>query len=461
MQIAVIGAGYVGLTTASCLAEIGHRVVCVDNDLRKVSLLESGRLPFYEPYLAAMVERNRGKQRLEFTSLTEIAVDQCETIFICVGTPPRDNGEADVSAIERVARIIAERACGFRLVVEKSTVPVRTGRQLQKHLAIYKNNPQFESEVASNPEFLREGSAVEDFLHPDRIVVGAESSRAVERLEEIYRPVTDQTFVCPVHPTCQPRKKVPMVVTDIESAEIIKHAANSFLAMKVSFVNLMADLCEAVGSDVEKVVEGLGLDRRIGSSFLRPGIGFGGFCFPKDLQAFVRIGEIFGCNFSLLKEVEKVNLGRVERFAKKVKDELWVVRGKKIAVWGLSFKPNTDDVRFAPSLAIIRHLLSEGAEIRAYDPRAMEKAKEELPEVEYYADPYDAVRGAHAILALTEWEEFRLIDLRRVRSLVARPIIFDGRNMFSKAVVTSHGFQYIGIGRATAAGMQASVNLVG
>jgi len=447
MEIAVIGAGYVGLTSAACLAEIGHRVVCADNDVQKLNLLQSGKMPFFEPHLEEMVKRNCEAGRLEFT-LPEEAIDRGRAIFICVGTPPMENGEADLSAIGRVARTIAERAVGHRLVIEKSTVPVQTGRQLQKHLALYRNGRDFSYDVVSNPEFLREGTSVEDFLHPDRIVVGTQATDAAELMKEIYRSVLDQTFACPVHPKCENRKRVPMVVTDIESAELIKHTANSFLAMKISFINMISDLCETVGADIDKIAEGIGLDPRIGPSFLSPGIGYGGFCFPKDLQAFVAIGEKFGCDFSLLQEVEKINLRRVEQFVQKTKEELWVLRGKKVGVWGLSFKPDTDDIRFAPSLTIIRRLLSEGVEIQAYDPEAMGKAKGELPEIQYCDDPYEAAKGTEAILALTEWKEFREVDLDRVRSLMVRPLIIDGRNMFSEERVISHGFDYVSVGRA-------------
>jgi len=455
MDIGVIGAGYVGLTTAACLAEIGHRVFCADNDPQKLDLLHKGDMPFFEPYLAGIVGRNRNEGRLEFTS-TEAAIDQGEAIFICVGTPPLDNGEADLSPIERVARTIAHQAAGYRLVIEKSTVPVQTGRQLQKHLSLYRANHQFQYDLASNPEFLREGSAIEDFFHPDRIVVGVENSMVGERLREIYRAVLDQSFACPVHATCQPRRSVPFVVTDINSAELIKHAANSFLAMKISFINMISDLCEAVRADVEKVAEGVGMDRRIGASFLRPGIGFGGFCFPKDLQAFVRIGTKFGCDFSLLKEVERINLNRVTHFVNKVKEELWVLRGKKLGIWGLAFKPNTDDIRFAPALAIARQLLAEGAEIQAYDPQAMSKAKSELSGVTFCQDPYEAATRAEAVLALTEWEEFQHVDLDRVRTLMVRPLIIDGRNMFSRETLTEHGFEYVDFGRRATGGKVAA-----
>jgi len=448
MSIAVIGAGYVGLITAAGLAQIGQHVICVDDDLRKIEILNSGAMPLYEPGLGELVQRNRQAKRLEFISQIEDAVANCQVIFICVGTPPLENGEADLSSVELVARRISQCARGYHLVIEKSTVPVQTGRRLQKHFAVYRSNSQFQCDVASNPEFLREGSGLEDFFHPDRIVVGVDSEKAAALLEEIYRPVLEQSFVCPIHENCQSRSRVPFVVTDINSAELIKHASNSFLAMKISFINMIADLCEAVGADVGKVAEAVGMDKRIGSSFLRPGVGFGGSCFPKDLQAFVRVGEEAGCDFSLLREVERINQRRVDLLINKIKHELWVVRGKRIGVWGLAFKPHTDDVRSSPALAVIRRLLAEGAQVRAYDPQAMQKAKAEIPEIEYCADAYAAAQDAEAVLALTEWEEFLRLDLRKVRQIMVRPLILDGRNMFSRATMAGFGFEYLDIGSA-------------
>ncbi len=451
MNVSVIGAGYVGLITAAGLAEIGHRVMAVDDDARKIEVLNSGGMPFYEPILGDLVKRNREAKRLEFNSKIEDAVTKCQVVFICVGTPPLESGEADLSSVELVARRISEHARGDLLVIEKSTVPVQTGRRLQKHFRIYGDNSQFQCDVASNPEFLREGSGVEDFFHPDRIVVGVDSERAAGLLEEIYRPVLEQSFACPVHENCSKRPPVPFVVTDINSAELIKHASNSFLAMKISFINMIADLCESVGADVGKVAEAVGMDKRIGGSFLRPGVGFGGSCFPKDLQAFVRVGQEAGCDFTLLREVERINQNRIDMFVRKIKDELWVVRGKRIGVWGLAFKPRTDDVRSSPSLAVIRRLLAEGAVVRAHDPKAMEKAKAELPEIEYCADAYAAAEGAEAVLILTEWEEFLRLDWRKVRQVMARPLILDGRNMFSCATMAGHGFEYVAIGSGSPA----------
>ena len=456
MKISIVGAGYVGLTTAACLAEIGHHVLCSDNDQGKLALLQGGKLPFYEPNLAQLVAKNHQSGRLEFGS-TELGIDRSEAIFICVGTPPLNNGEADLSAIQTVAREIAALARGYRLIVEKSTVPVQTARQIKRELALY-GSKELDYEVASNPEFLREGCALEDFFHPDRIVVGVESKRAEEQFREIYRPVLDQSFACPVHAECRSRVKPAFLVTDTNSSEIIKHASNSFLAMKISYINLIADLCEASGADVEKVAEGIGLDRRIGRAFLRPGIGFGGFCFPKDLQAFVRIAEKAGCDFSLLREVENVNLARVPKFIEKVRQELWVLRGKKIAIWGLAFKPNTDDIRFAPSLAVVKQLVDEGAHLQVYDPEAMPNAKRQLTGVTFCDDLYSAARGAEAILILTEWEQFQILDWERLGSLLHRKLIIDGRNMLSqsKEQMAAHGFEYVEIGRGSQASEPAA-----
>jgi UDPglucose 6-dehydrogenase len=445
MRISVIGAGYVGLTTAACLAQIGHEVFCGESDAEKLHKLQTGVMPLFEPYLEGVIRDARKAGRLTFGS-SEEAIDWGKAIFICVGTPPLPNGDADLSAIDGVARSIARRCEGYRLVVEKSTVPVQTGAQLRKHLAVYCSR-KLDYDVASNPEFLSEGSAVGDFLHPDRIVIGVESERAAGLLREIYEPIIQKRFVCPVHSNCSTPKEAKLLVTDTNSAELIKHASNSFLAMKISFINMVANLCEMVGADIGKVSQGMGLDLRIGNAFLNPGIGFGGFCFPKDVQAFIRIAEKSGCDFTLLKEVEKINQGRIAHFAEKVRKELWSIRGKKIAVWGLAFKPNTDDVRFAPSIPLVQTLLEEGAVVSAYDPEASEKAKELLPAITYCKNPYDAARSADAILIFTEWDEFRKIDWQRLASVVERRLIIDGRNMFNTCDMAAAGFQYVSIGR--------------
>ena len=445
MKLSVIGAGYVGLTTAACLAQIGHDVFCSESDLEKLAKLQNGGLPIFEPHLEDVIKAARQANRLRF-GCTEEAIAWGDAIFICVGTPPLSNGDADLHAIEAVARTIAKRASGYRLVIEKSTVPVQTGAQLRKHLSVRQTNG-LSYEVASNPEFLREGTSVGDFLHPDRIVIGVDSPRGAEMLREIYEPIIQQKFTCPLHSNCPKRNDPTFLVTDINSAELIKHASNSFLAMKISFINMVANLCEAVGADVTKVARGMGLDPRIGPAFLNPGIGFGGFCFPKDVQAFVRIAEKSGCDFSLLKEVERINQSRIEHFMEKIRKELWVVRGKKLAVWGLAFKPNTDDVRFAPSIALVQALTEEGAVVCAYDPEATANAKALLPDINYCADPYLAAQGTDAILVVTEWDEFRRLDWDRLRKMVESPLVFDGRNMLDAETVASHGFHYIGVGQ--------------
>jgi UDPglucose 6-dehydrogenase len=445
MKISVIGAGYVGLTTGACLAQIGHDVFCAESNPEKLNKLQSGLVPFFEPHLEKIVSSARTSGRLTFGS-TEEAINRGEVIFICVGTPPLPNGDADLSAVEALARSIAKQATGYRLVVEKSTVPVQTGARLRAHLA-HHNTSGSEFDVASNPEFLREGSAVEDFLHPDRIVVGAESPRAAQLLRAVYEPILTQSFACPVHEECPSRALPNFLLTDTNSAEIIKHASNSFLAMKISFINMVANLCESVGADVTRVSEGMGLDPRIGKAFLNPGIGFGGFCFPKDLQAFIRIAEKAGCDFSMLKEAEKINLLRIPHLMEHLQKELWILRGKRVGVLGLAFKPNTDDVRFAPSIALIEALLEQGAIPSAYDPEATETARAVLPDVQYCADPYEAARNTEALIIVTEWDEFRNLDWKRIASGMERRLIIDGRNMFSPEDMSRLGFQYISVGR--------------
>lgn len=470
MRIAVIGAGYVGLTTTACLAAAGHNVFCAETDPERLGALRTGNLPLFEPYLDELISEGRRTGRVEF-GLTETAVASCEAIFICVGTPLAADGEVDLSAVEHVARTIRQSAHGYRLIVQKSTVPVGSSRDLNRLLG---ENPPGSNgraplrwDVVVSPEFLREGSAVADFLHPDRVVIGADSARAAEAVREIYRPIVACDFDCPVHGVRhRGEKEVPVVTTDPQAAELIKHTANSFLAMKISFINMVSDLCEAVGGDVLKVAEGIGLDQRIGPAFLQPGIGFGGSCFPKDVQGFIHVAEIHGCDFSLLKEVERINQNRVDRFVAKVKQALLAapagivanatpsgvanafpavipaeagiqsaggpaLNGKTIGVWGLAFKPNTDDVRNSPAIAIVRRLLQDGARIRAYDPQAMKNAKRELPGVHYCRDAFEAAAGADALLVLTEWREFLDVDIERVHALMAHPLILDGRNVFS------------------------------
>jgi UDPglucose 6-dehydrogenase len=449
LKISVIGTGYVGLVTGACLAEIGHEVVCTDSDASKIRTLESGGIPIYEPGLEKLIPKAQKDGRLNFRANTADAVSFGDAIFICVGTPPLPNGDADLSAIDHVARLIATEAKSPKLVVEKSTVPARTGQELKRALSVYGRKSNVAFRVASNPEFLREGTAVGDFLHPDRIVVGVEDETAERQLKEIYQPVLDRKFKCPVHsPTCPSVPPPAWLVTTINSAELIKHASNSFLALKISYANMVSDLAERLGADIGEVVRAMGMDPRIGPSFLSAGLGFGGFCLPKDLQAFVHLAERSGVDFTMLREVEKINKKRIDHFFEKLRSALWVVRGKQIGVLGLAFKPNTDDVRFAPAIDLVNHLLGEGARVRAYDPEAMERARAILPQIEYAKNAYDAAKDAEALLIATEWDEFRKLDWDRIRDAMARPLIVDGRNLLSPREMKDRGFEYRSFGRS-------------
>ena len=430
MRIAVAGAGYVGLVTAACLAEIGNNVTCIDIDEAKIKKLNKNIMPIYEPGLDDIVKMNKEKGSLNFTTNLRKSIKNSEIIFICVGTPPRENGEADLSHVENVARTIADVMDSYKLVVEKSTVPVQTGENVAKIIKAY-NKHKVDFDVVSNPEFLREGSAVEDFMKPDRIVVGCESDKARKLMENLYVPL-----------------KSKILFTDIKSAEIIKHASNSFLATKISFINAVANICELAGADVEQVAEGMGLDNRIGKSFLNAGIGYGGFCFPKDAEAFIRISEKLGYDFKLLKATQEINNQQKMHFVKKVENALWVMNNKNIGILGLAFKPNTDDMRFAPSIYIINELQKEGAKIKAYDPESMEKARQILKNVEYCKNPYDAVKDADALLILTEWEEFKELNFKKIKSLMRHHLIIDGRNIYKRNNMQKEGFSYISIGRS-------------
>lgn len=431
MRITVIGAGYVGLVTAACLADLGNDVVCNDIDKDKVSKLNRGIVPIYEPGLDDLIKRNRKEKRITFTTSLKEAVGKSEIIFIAVGTPPKENGEADLTHVEAVAKEIARYMTSYHLVVEKSTTPVETGMWIKRTLkANARKGVKFD--VASNPEFLREGSAIEDFMHPDRIVIGVESKKAKDILLELYRPLGAE-----------------IIVTDINSAEIIKHASNSFLATKISFINAVANVCERANADVEEVARGMGLDKRIGRSFLNAGIGFGGFCFPKDIEAFIHISEKLGYNFELLKAVKNINEGQTEILIGKIEKAVWNIKGKTIAILGLAFKPNTDDMRFAPAVKIIERLINEGAVIKAYDPQAMDKARSipELKRVRFCKGPYDAVKGAECAVIITEWNEFKELDLKKVKKLLRQPVIVDGRNIYDPKKMKELCFRYYCIGR--------------
>jgi len=447
LRIGVIGCGYVGLVTGACLADVGHEVVCTDNDLTKIDALNRGEIPIYEAHLDEVVERNHRQGRLTFMGNMAEAVSAVEATFICVGTPPLEDGSADLSSIENVARLIATEARGPQLVIEKSTVPAQTGQRLKRALEIY-NHSGINFRVASNPEFLRESTAVMDFLHPPRIVVGVEDETSEQQLRSLFDPILHQTFQCPVHEAkCPPTTPPTFIVTSINSAEIIKHASNSFLAMKICYANLLADLCDRLGADVEQVTQAMGLDPRIGPSFLSAGLGFGGFCLPKDVQAFIHLGEKAGIDFGLLRQVELINKKRIDRFLERAKEELWILKGKQVGMLGISFKPDTDDIRFAPSLELIKRLQGEGASVRAFDPQALQKAKALFPALEACGNEYQAAEGADALMIVTEWPQFKDLDWKRVRKSMARPLVLDGRNLLDPAQMRAWGFEYFCMGR--------------
>lgn len=448
MRLTVIGCGYVGLVTGACLAAAGHEVVCTDIDDKRIDQLKAGKVPIYEEHLDEVLQRAVAEKKISYTSNAGEAIRAGDVIFICVGTPPKESGEADLSAIDHVARQVATEARSPKLVVEKSTVPALTGVQLQKALAAYSpgSGPKFQ--VASNPEFLREGTAVGDFFHPDRIVVGVEDADAAAKLREIYQPILDRKFHCPIHAGGCPKEPAgELLVTTISSAELIKHASNSFLALKISYANVVSDLCERIGANVEEVTHAMGLDPRIGAQFLKAGLGFGGFCFPKDIQAFIHLSASVGVDFDMLKAAERVNKQCIGRFFEKIHRALWVIKGKRVAVLGLAFKANTDDIRFAPALEVIRKLLEEGAIVHASDPEAITRTKPIFPQVVYHEDPYEALKQADAALVCTEWQIFRNIDWERAGQLMARRLVIDGRNLYSPKKMKELDFDYYSFGR--------------
>jgi UDPglucose 6-dehydrogenase len=431
MDISIVGSGYVGLVTGACFADIGHNVICVDNDPRKIESLRAGKVPIYEPGLEEVIHRNVSAQRLRFTGSIKEGVDNSQIVFIAVPTPQQPDGSVDLSFIEKVAREIAGVLTDYRVIVDKSTVPVKTGEKVADTIKRYnRHGAQFD--VVSNPEFLREGCAVADLMQPDRIVIGAQSEHAIDLMKKVYEP-----FMAPI------------LVTDVNSAELIKHAANSFLALKISYINAVAAICEASGADVEKVADGIGMDRRIGRNFLNAGIGYGGSCFPKDIAAFITISEQLGVPFNLLKEVQRINATQRERFLKAIRDTLWVLREKRIAVWGLAFKPDTDDIRSSVAIDLVADMLREGAHVTAYDPKGMDRAREVpvISEAKLVNSALEAVEGAELLIIATEWDEFANIDLALVKEKMATPIVFDGRNLFDPDTMAKLGFQYYSVGR--------------
>ncbi|MFH1249432.1 MAG: UDP-glucose/GDP-mannose dehydrogenase family protein [archaeon] len=425
-NIAVIGSGYVGLVTGACFAELGNKVICVDNNKEKISDLTNNKIPIYEPGLDNLVKRNYKEGRLFFTTDIKKAARESEIIFICVGTPPKENGEPDLSAVGNVAKEIASVSDKYKVIVEKSTVPVQTAKWLKSIIS----NMKSEFDIAVNPEFLREGSAVYDFMNPDRIVIGAENSRAYSLLSEIYKPLN-----------------APILFTDINSAELIKHLSNAMLAQKISTINLIALLCEKTNADIETVAKGVGMDKRIGTNFLKAGIGYGGFCFPKDLDALIHILRKNSINSGLFEQVQKINKNMRKHFVFKIEKSLGTLKGKKVAILGLAFKANTDDMRLAPSIEIIEKMKERGAIIKAYDPKAMEVAKGIFKDIEYCKNPYDAAKDADALVILTDWPEFKDLDLTVIKEKLKGNIIIDGRNIFNKERMKKLGFKYLSVGR--------------
>jgi UDPglucose 6-dehydrogenase len=450
LKITVLGVGHVGLPTALGLAELGWEVTGADDDSATVALLQASKSPFHEPGIQKLLLKHLKSGKFKPTMDIEGAIQSATVLFVCVGTPQRESGEADLTQVETIARAVARNLNDYKLIVEKSTVPAITAQWIKRTIERYARldtsgrpggagtgasaTSTSPFDVASNPEFLQEGKAVQDFFHPYRVVIGVESERARMILDEIYRPLNS-----------------PVLVTDLNTAELIKHAANAFLAAKISFINMVGDLCDAVGADVTEVAAGLGLDPRIGPHFLNAGIGFGGYCLPKDLRAFIYLAEELGVDSALLKEIERINQRRVDIFLKKVKQALWVMRSKTIAILGLAFKPGTDDIREAPALKIIQALLDEGANLQVYDPQAVENARRVFPpevgRLRYCDSAYEAARGAHALLLVTEWEEFRQLDLVQLRDLMEVPVLVDGRNLYDPEELHVAGFEYVGMGR--------------
>lgn len=443
-RIAVLGLGHVGLPTALGFVELGWEVIGADDDAAKVATIQSGQAPFYEPGLNELLARGLASGRLVLTQRVEEAVRAATILFVCVGTPQKETGEADLSQIEATARVISHNLNGYKLIVEKSTVPAITARWIKKtvtrlaKLVDAAAGQAAEFDVASNPEFLQEGKAVENLFHPDRIVVGVESERARALLEQLYLPL-----------------QRPILFTNVSTAELIKHAANAFLSTKISFINMVADICEEVGADVNQVAHGIGLDPRIGRDFLNAGIGFGGYCFPKDLRAFMYLAREHGVDCGLLQEVEKINLQRTALFLKKLRRAVWVLQGKKLGVLGLAFKGGTDDIRESPALRVVKALLEEGARLRVYDPQAMDAVRREIQPrdgcMEYCSSAYEAARGADALLIVTDWDEFRNLDLARLHELMEVPVIIDGRNLLNPGAVRAAGFEYVDMGRSNRA----------
>ncbi len=433
MNICVIGTGYVGLVTGTCFAEFGLHVTCVDNDREKIALLGRGISPIFEPGLEEMIKKNLREGRLVFTTEIGKAIENSLVIFIAVGTPSKKDGSVDMTYIDEVAKSIGENLSGYKVIATKSTVPVGTGERIRKVIQQYSKGKNVSFDIVSNPEFLREGSAIEDFMRPNRVVVGADSEQAIAIMKDLYRPL----YLI----------ETPFVITNVETAEMIKYASNAFLATKISFINEIANICERVGADVNVVAKGMGLDQRIGPKFLHAGPGYGGSCFPKDTLAVAKIAEKHGYRFEIVRAVMKVNQRQKELMVAKIKKAVGVLKGKTLGVLGLSFKPNTDDMREAPSITIIQSLQREGAKIKAYDPQAMEAAKKIFKNIEYGRDAYEVAKGSNALIIVTEWNQFRNLDLKRLKNIMKSPIFLDLRNIYDPEKMKEMGFKYYGVGR--------------
>ncbi len=433
MKLSFIGSGYVGLTTGACFASLGHHIICQDIDEQKIRKLKKGECTIFEPGLEDLLKNGLASGNIEFTTNIKRTIRESEIIFICVNTPPKEDGHADLRFVERVARDIARYLDEYKIIVDKSTVPIRTAEKVKETIERY-SDKKVNFDVVSNPEFLREGNAIFDILNPDRVVIGAENERSKNTMLRLYKTIIKD-------------KKIPIKITSVKSAELIKHGANTFLAAKISFANLIAEVCENAQADASEVLEAIGLDERIGTQFLRPGIGFGGSCFPKDIKAFKKTLEVFGVNHSFIDAIESINNRASERFIKKIEKMLWVLDGKSICVLGLAFKPNTDDIRNAPALKVIKYLKDNGAKIRVHDPVAMPKVKNIFSDILYFENPYEAISGSEALIMCTEWDEYKKLDMKKLFALMVTPIIFDGRNLFNRNEAKKLGFKYHGVGK--------------
>jgi UDPglucose 6-dehydrogenase len=448
LRIAIIGCGRVGLITGICLAFLGHRVILVDRDLHLLGLLDQGELPFYESHLGELFQSGRSSGALTFGADLGKAINETDLSFLCVSVPQLENGDSDFSFLDTAARQIAQAADSSKLVVVRSTVPVQTGEQLEHLLTVYRSKSDISFGVASNPQFLSEGTAVDDFFHPGRVLIGVRNTRVEQALREVYRPLLERTFPCPIHSDKCPATATPqLLVTKLHSAELIKQTSNAFLALKISYSNVLADLCERLDGDVLEVTKAIGLDPRIGSLFLKPGLGFGGTRLPADLRAFCHLAERLNVEAGIVQAAERVNRERIDIFFEKIQRSMWVLKGKRIALLGLAHKPGTDDVRGSPALELHARLTSAGATVRAFDPQAMTAARAACPSLVCAADAYDAAQRADALIISTDWEEFRGLDWERVRQAMARSAVFDGRNLLSPVRMRDLGFEYHSVGR--------------